>query len=302
MKLFSLITLASAYDSTTEDYTSASYTHTYPPNTTPPPVIYCGGTITKSQTIASPGYDEGRDYYRNLNCVWNIELGDDVIGFNIKRNFFDVENNPYCIYDYVEVAADGDSTAYCGSNDGYKVTGAWKKKTSNKSNARHENVVASGFPDSMFVEGGNAVITFSTDSSVELKGFELEIEAVKATRLQIISRHAQRIFDEISELKWAPRYENRLSKVLQQLEDSETGSSCYDGNFPTSSDDEGDEITVFDENDICKLNGQVNSAISSYARNYACDGRGKVYRQIIRSARKVKKFFHQKNLCDYFLP
>ncbi|CBY11831.1 unnamed protein product [Oikopleura dioica] len=63
--------------------------------------------------------------------------------------------------------------------------------------------------------------------------------------------------------------------------------------------DEVDQLTahVFDENDFCKLNGQVNAAINSYARHHACEGRGKVYRQIIRSARKVKKFFNRKNEC-----
>ena len=187
-QLFSLISLASAYDYTTEDYTSATYTRT-----TPRPDIECGGTITKSLTIASPGYNEGRDYYPGLNCVWNIELGDDVIGINIKRNFFVVERHQYCFYDYLEVAANGHSTAYCGEDMAYKgdITDDDKKKTSNKSNAQHKNVVDWGFPDSLFVEGGNAVITFSTDSTIEHRGFELEIEAIKENRLEIISRHAQ---------------------------------------------------------------------------------------------------------------
>ena len=97
--------------------------------------------------------------------------------------------------------------------------------------------------------------------------------------------------------KRAARYEGRLNKVLQQLESSDNGSSCYDENVPNSSEDEGDEVTVFDENDFCRLNRQLNAAINSYARHHACEGRGKVYRQIIRSARKVKNFFNEKNDC-----
>ena len=89
-----------------------------------------------------------------------------------------------------------------------------------------------------------------------------------------------------------------MQKALDKIAGavSENGSSCYDENFPQDGE-EGDEITVFDADNMCKLNGQVNAAINSYARHNACEGRGKVYRQIIRSARKVKKFFNDKNDC-----
>ena len=89
-----------------------------------------------------------------------------------------------------------------------------------------------------------------------------------------------------------------MQKALNKLSEADTGDSCYETNFPgEATADEGDEITVFDADDMCKLNGQVNAAINSYARNNACAGRGKVYRQIIRSARKVKKFFNENNDC-----
>ena len=89
-----------------------------------------------------------------------------------------------------------------------------------------------------------------------------------------------------------------MHKALAKLAEAASldGSSCYDENFPQDGE-EGDEITVFDADNMCKLNGQVNAAINSYARHNACEGRGKVYRQIIRSARKVKKFFNDKNDC-----
>ena len=88
-----------------------------------------------------------------------------------------------------------------------------------------------------------------------------------------------------------------MAKTLNRLAEADTGVSCYDENFGSDDVVEGDEITVFDADNMCKLNGQVNAAINSYARNNACEGRGKVYRQIIRSARKVKKFFSDKNDC-----
>jgi hypothetical protein len=103
--------------------------------------------------------------------------------------------------------------------------------------------------------------------------------------------------DSVAEEKWGGRYAGRMQKALDKLSEADTGVSCYDENFPEEAADEGDEVTVFDADDMCKLNGQVNAAMNSYARNNACAGRGKVYRQIIRSARKVKKFFNENNDC-----
>ena len=88
-----------------------------------------------------------------------------------------------------------------------------------------------------------------------------------------------------------------MEKILNKLRDTDTEESCYDENFPGENADEEDQVTVFDDDNMCKLNGQVNAAINSYARNNACEDKGKVYRQIIRSARKVKKFFDDKNNC-----
>ena len=91
-----------------------------------------------------------------------------------------------------------------------------------------------------------------------------------------------------------------MTKNLNKLEGAapEDGISCYDENIPQGErGEEADEITVFSADNMCKLNSQVNSAINSYARHNACKGRGKVYRQVIRSARKAKKFFHDKNEC-----
>merc|ERR1712037_862030 len=290
MKLSSLISIASAYDhyATTE---APSFDGT------------CGGTITKSETIVSPGFYGREKYYANLHCVWNIELGDDVIGFNIKNKSFRVEPDSTCDYDYVD--ANGKETAYCGYGipfDNRKRRHADEQKGNKKENgkftgAQHYNVEDGGFPENLFIEGGSAVITFHTDRSDQKRGFELEIG--KPTRFQRISYHAERIFNGVSDNKWATRYESRLSKVLQQLEDSKNwdGSSCYDDNVPKSSEDEGNEVTFSMEDEFCTLNGQVNAAINSYARNYACEGRGKVFRQIIRSARKVKNFFNQKYQC-----
>ena len=206
IQLFSLISTASAY--TTEYPTSAPFTEsTQYRSTTTPGTFYgtCGGTITQSETIASPGFYDRSRYYNDLDCVWNIELGDDVIGFNIQRNAFDLEYESYCDWDFVEITANGKETAYCGSGElrkrrdssddssdsSYAIMvrrGKQKKKESGKT-SQHDNVENGGFPTNLFIEGGSAVIRFNTDGSVVKGGFEFEI--VKANRLQIISHHAQ---------------------------------------------------------------------------------------------------------------
>lgn len=87
-----------------------------------------------------------------------------------------------------------------------------------------------------------------------------------------------------------------MNKTFAKMRLAQTGESCYAEN---GFEEESADVSVFDESDVCTLNGQVNAAINSWARNYACSGRGKVYRQIIRSARKVKSFFIEKNGCVF---
>jgi len=269
----------------------------------------CGYTITEFQSVASPGH-----YYDNyLDCSWNIELGD-IIGFNIVNNLFDVEQHSICAYDYLKlVVGDGYERNFCGetydfydysssssssgssssssSSSYYRKRRSDDKKEGGKWTPDLVNVSNEGFPERVFIAGGFAYIQFHTDHSVRHQGFDFTLE--KASRFDIIKFHAGRVMDSVADEKWGGRYASRMQKALDKLSEADTGVSCYEANFPDAAADEGDEVTVFDLFDICKLNGQVNAAINSYARNNACEGRGKVYRQIIRSARKVKKFFNE---------
>jgi len=314
MKLFSLISVASAQWRTTAQtgYYGTSprstYVETYPTGTTPyettestdwrtttgEPFRECGGTITGYETIASP-FEYGSSLHpSNVQCVWNIELGDHVAGFNIVKNFFDVESHSVCGWDWVRITANGVEENFCGETDGVRSDG--DKNEGGKWTPDQVNPRPDGFPESKFIAGGSAVIRMHSDNTYERRGFEFEL--VKLTRWEIINFHAQRVIDSVSDESWGGRYESRMQKALEKIAGaiSEDESSCYDENFPQDGE-EGDEITVFDADNMCKLNGQVNAAINSYARHNACEGRGKVYRQIIRSARKVKTFFNDKNDC-----
>ena len=65
--------------------------------------------------------------------------------------------------------------------------------------------------------------------------------------------------------------------------------------------EEGDEITVFSEpaeEAFCQLNLQINRALSSAARKWACEGRGRVSRQAVRRLKKVKSQFDRRYCAE----
>jgi len=313
MKLFALASFAAAqtteYTTTTDRTTLTPYgwTTDCPPwwcperttveITTEIPALFddCGGTITGYENFASPHAGDNVHYPNNARCVWNIELGDDVVGFNIVTKLFEVEDRYDCAFDYVKLVANGREENYCGARGRQDANDTDKEKEAGKYNPDLVNPIDTGFPPSKFIAGGSALVSFYSDDTVRDLGFEFVI--VKMTRFQIINHHVERLTESVSDQKWGSRFAGRMQKSLDRLAEADTGVSCYGDNFPEETADEGDEITVFDADDMCKLNGQVNAAINSYARNNACEGRGKVYRQIIRSARKVKKFFNDKNDC-----
>ena len=84
-----------------------------------------------------------------------------------------------------------------------------------------------------------------------------------------------------------------MNKVLGWTKESWTGESCHeDGDF-----EDAEDVNVFAKNNMCKLNGQVNSALNSWARNFACSGDKDYSRKIIKAARKIRNFYDAKNDC-----
>jgi hypothetical protein len=78
------------------------------------------------------------------------------------------------------------------------------------------------------------------------------------------------------------KYMNLISAAINV-----DGTRC---NAEVVDQDDQDDIQVFSENDMCKLNSQLNSAMSSFARQWACseNGRGNVSRQVVRRMKKLK--------------
>jgi hypothetical protein len=164
-QLFSLISAASAqWSSETTTYVAPTgitpyTTETYTWTTTGEPFRECGGTITGYETIASPVQYGSSLYPSNVQCVWNIELGDHVAGFNIVKNLFDVEYERDCGYDWVRITANGIEENFCGEADGVIRSDANnKEKEDGKWTPDQVNPRPDGFPDSKFIAGGSAVM------------------------------------------------------------------------------------------------------------------------------------------------
>ena len=102
------------------------------------------------------------------------------------------------------------------------------------------------------------------------------------------------MFDSLPDNRFGTRYYYRLKRSFVQMNRSFTGEKCFKEN---GFGEEATDINAFDESDMCKLNRQIYAAMNSFAKNYACKGRGKVYRRIIQSARKTRNFYAAKNDC-----
>ncbi|CAG5104115.1 Oidioi.mRNA.OKI2018_I69.chr1.g1101.t1.cds [Oikopleura dioica] len=129
--------------------------------------------------------------------------------------------------------------------------------------------VEEGFP-TILVPSGSAVIKFNSNGDHEQKGFELGIREI--TKADLIEKHAEPLFDSLPDNRFGTRYYYRLTRSFVQMNRSFTGKKCFKEN---GFGEEALDINAFDENDMCKLNRQLYAAINSFAKNFACKGRGK---------------------------
>merc|ERR1712037_979080 len=103
-------------------------------------------------------------------------------------------------------------------------------------------------------------------------------------RLAVISSHVDRLADATLDMDNAKdaRYVMKINAWMDKIAGA-------------NGDRDGAECDA--EEAYCKLNSQINSALSSAARRWACDGRGKVYRQAVRRLKKVKNQYNR-NHCS----
>ncbi|CAG5087243.1 Oidioi.mRNA.OKI2018_I69.PAR.g11494.t1.cds [Oikopleura dioica] len=112
-------------------------------------------------------------------------------------------------------------------------------------------------------------------------------------RLVIVS-HFERLRDATLDLannKKDARYYNKFNDWLVFID----GARNEDGTRCGEEVDDADDIQVFSADDYCKLNSQLNSAMSSLARQWACNGRGNVARQAVRRLKKLKNQYARRH-------
>merc|ERR1712037_891466 len=82
-------------------------------------------------------------------------------------------------------------------------------------------------------------------------------------RLNKLRGHAETLLDLADNN--TTRANKWVSKVFDQAAEIDT-------TFPCPTEEEADEALVFDQENFCKLNGQVATALRSFVRKYGCEG------------------------------
>ncbi|XP_047573691.1 tolloid-like protein 1 isoform X4 [Lutra lutra] len=107
----------------------------------------CGGLLTKlNGTITTPGWP--KEYPPNKNCVWQV-VAPTQYRISMKFEFFELEGNEVCKYDYVEI--------WSGLSSESKL---------------HGKFCGAEVPDVITSQFNNMRIEFRSDNTVSKKGFK----------------------------------------------------------------------------------------------------------------------------------
>ncbi|XP_008536249.2 tolloid-like protein 1 isoform X1 [Equus przewalskii] len=107
----------------------------------------CGGLLTKlNGTITTPGWP--KEYPPNKNCVWQV-VAPTQYRISVKFEFFELEGNEVCKYDYVEI--------WSGLSSESKL---------------HGKFCGGEVPEVITSQFNNMRIEFKSDNTVSKKGFK----------------------------------------------------------------------------------------------------------------------------------
>merc|ERR1712127_734647 len=116
-------------------------------------------------------------------------------------------------------------------------------------------------------------------------------------RLAVIRGHVDRLAAATLDMDNAKdaRYMEKLNKWMNAISYANgDGDECAaDEPDYVYIYNEGYDVNVFSEDNFCKLNSQINSALSFAARRWACDGRGNIARRAVRRLKKVKNQYNR---------
>ncbi|CAG5077277.1 Oidioi.mRNA.OKI2018_I69.PAR.g8671.t1.cds [Oikopleura dioica] len=236
--------------------------------------VDCGGNITSPQTITSPNFPD--NYPKSALCDWIIDLG---YPFEIIMDYFEIEKSNYrCKFDYFYINDLNPETKdfYCGSNSVSTLEGDART---------NEEEILSESPEKRH----HWHVTTTN------KGFSLRVVPLDPKYyFDIFQKEIQRIIGNLPENKFKKRFTTKMTQVLTKFESSTFEDPCYKNNGFSSKQQ---IATEFESDNFCDAIGQLSDAINSFAANFACDRRGKLFRKITGSARKAKNFFMKKQNC-----
>lgn len=132
----------------------------------------CGGSITQSSRISSSN-ENGENYSSLATCIWNITAPPDK-RITIRFERFNLEKVPGCYLDYVDVY------------EGYKLEDSKRKAKLCGNLTQHA--------PSISINSNNAIVKFSTDSSIEFDGFSALVLFSKKCNQQIRLNESQRSY------------------------------------------------------------------------------------------------------------
>ena len=103
--------------------------------------------------------------------------------------------------------------------------------------------------------------------------------------------------ENLEKTKFTRRYIRKMVEKIQQLEEftNEEKYRCDGSDRPDIEDSEADDVTVFEGEDICKQAKQINSALVSASRKWAC--KRNTADRLVRHFNKYKLQF-MKRMCS----
>ena len=74
----------------------------------------CGGEVYSDTIITSPDFDTEPWHYKNHNCTWEVDFGDEIEGFVIAPKHFQLEDTGSSCADYIEIKNEEMHLSICG--------------------------------------------------------------------------------------------------------------------------------------------------------------------------------------------
>ncbi|CAG5109641.1 Oidioi.mRNA.OKI2018_I69.chr2.g4156.t1.cds [Oikopleura dioica] len=97
--------------------------------------------------------------------------------------------------------------------------------------------------------------------------------------------------------RFKERFTAKMRRIMSKLKSPKEETLCFEENGFSSKQEMMIKPDFVQIGFLCEKNIKLNEAINSFAANYACDGGGKLFQNVIRRAEKARDFFIRKQNC-----